>query len=139
MRKQRETRANKVEAEKRVQEFFGLLLDGYTRQQLLKHAEKWDLEARQVDEYASRARALIREQNDAAREDNLATITANLWDLYRFQRVNDVAEARKILMDIAKLRGLEETTVNHILQDRPLEDVSEEELDEVLDGGDGRH
>lgn len=132
-------RANSAETEKRITDVEEWLLQGLTRSQVLKRAKGWGVCDRQIDDYIATAKDAIKEINAANRDENMGLITTNLWDLFRFQRLNDPGEARKILMDIAKLRGLEETTIQHFVNERPLIDVSDEELDKILDGEDGRH
>lgn len=125
--------------EERITEVQKFLLNGYSRQYIHDYCKKiWGVETRQADSYIQKATESIREINSVDREDNLANITTNLWELFRNAKNNgDVDLARKILMDIGKLRGLDEQTVNHIVSERPLKDVPTEELVNALRKGSG--
>jgi len=141
MAKDRAIRATDATMTERVTEIQRYLLNGYTRSYIIQFAEKkWKLAPRTVDDYIARATASIREINGVEREDNLATIVTNQWDMFRAARdTGQIESARKILMDIAKLRGLDEQTIQHFVNERPLADVKDEELDKVLGEGNGRH
>jgi hypothetical protein len=130
------TRANSAEHEKRVTDVESWLLDGLTRTQVLKKAKGWGVTDRQVDDYIAEAKGVIKEINLADRDENMSLVTKNLWDLYRFQRINDPGEARKILMDIAELRGLKETTIQHFVNERPLQQIEDDLLEGSLTADD---
>jgi hypothetical protein len=124
-----------AELDLRITHVQDLLLKGFTRSQVLrdKVCVAWKVGERQIENYIMAARDLIREQNAIERDDNMATITANFWDLFRHARATgDTQEAHKLLNSIVKLKGLEETTINHVIGGRPLKDVPLEELDEAF-------
>jgi hypothetical protein len=134
-------RSTDAQVQERVTEVQRYLLNGYTRQYVLEQAQMlWGTATRTTDEYIKKATEAIREINLVQRDDNLASITSNLWDLFRNSRDrNDFGEARQALMSIAKLRGLDIQVIEHFVNERPLKNVSDKELDEALGGGDGRH
>lgn len=128
-------RNTSAEIEHRVTEVQKLLLEGFTYRQIRnKCCPLWKICSRQVDSYLQKATEEIREINKVERADNLAMITMNMWELFRESRVTgDLSEAHKVLNSIAKLRGLDETTVNHIFTERPLQSMTDEELDQAME------
>ena len=104
-------KATNAEIDQRLTEVQELLLEGRTRHFIVQHGSKWNISNRQIDDYISQATALIKEINAASVQDNMARITTNLWKLYRAaQASTNLSEANKILMNIAKLKGLEQST-----------------------------
>lgn len=131
-------KSTKAELDLRVSEVQSLILQGYTRKYLIQYGSKWELSDRQIDDYISMATIAIKEINHSSVQDNMAIVTSCLWDLYRKTiKEGNNSEANKVLMNIAKLRGLEQHTINHIIEDkRELESLSDEELNSVLEGND---
>lgn len=119
----------------RIKSVQKLLLRGHTRSYLLEYgADKWQIGDRQVDEYIKIATDEIDEINKNSAEHNLALITSNLWKLYRRQLKKEPGSARGILLDIAKLRGLDRIDINlHV--ERPLKDLSDDQLTAALMAG----
>lgn len=128
MAKKGKPKATRAAKENRVFVVQELLLDGRTRSFILRYGEvNWKLSTRQMDEYIRLATLEIEEANLGSAERNLALITGNLWDLVRENRIDTPNVSRQALMDIAKLRGLDQVDINlHI--ERPLKDVSDDEL-----------
>lgn len=122
----------------RVSEIQSLILQGYTRSYLIQYGSKWELSHRQIDDYIAMATVIIKEINLSTAQDNLAIVTTCLWDAFRSAKIgNNLAEQHKILMSIAKLKGLEQHTVNHIIEDkRQLENLSDTQLNAILEGKD---
>lgn len=120
--------------QERVTEVQKFLLNGYTRGYIVEYAERvWNIENRQADSYIAKATETINEINLVQRDENLANITTNLWELFRnAKNNNEVDLARKIIMDIAKLRGLDEQTLNHFVSERPLKDIPLEDIKAAL-------
>lgn len=127
-----------VEINQRVSEVQGLLLQGRTRSAIVQYGSKWKISSRQIDDYIAKATELVKEVNALSTQHNLGIITNNLWDVYREARsVGNLAEASKVLMNIAKLRGLDQTTINHVIDDkRDLQELSDHDLDALLEGDD---
>lgn len=116
----------------RVEAVCELLLNGYTRAYILDYAEDhWKVAERQVDEYIALATLKIEEITTNSAENCLAIITSNLWSLYRRWVKREPGNARMILLDLAKLRGLDRIQLD-IKVDRPLKDLSNEELAKAI-------
>lgn len=132
----KQAKSTKAEVNQRVSEVQALLLEGRTRSYILKYAEKWKMSDSMIDQYIFKANNIIQEINKQSTEHNLGIITNGLWDLYRRAiEQNNVQAANKVLMDIAKLRGLEQSTINHVIEDkRELAELTDEELDKLLEG-----
>lgn len=128
------TRATKAEQIQRVSEIQGLLLQGYTRSYLLQYSAKWGIAERQVDNYIAEANINIKEVSKAGLENDLAILLSAMWDTFRTAKVaGNIGEMRQSLMAIAKLKGMDETKVNHIIDDkRELAGMSDAELDAIL-------
>ncbi len=127
------SKATSAEINLRVSEVQDLLLKGHTRTFILNFGSKWNVGDRQIDEYIAQASKIIKEINLSTAHDNLALITSSLWQIFRTQLLINPELARKILMDIAKLRGLDEQTINHIIEDkRELSEVSDADLEKLL-------
>lgn len=125
-----------AEVSQRVTEFQTLILNGYTRSHLLQHAaEKWKVKERTADAYLAKAHALIREVNAASIQESLAIITSNLWHQLRVARkMQDNAECRQILMALAKLKGLDDQKITHVIENRDLSDMDDSDLDAIIAG-----
>ena len=68
--------------------------------------------------------------------------SANLWEAFRQAKAEkNLSEQHKILMSLAKLKGLDQHTVNHVIEDkRQFSDLSDAELYRMLmEGQDGPH
>jgi hypothetical protein len=135
------SKSTKIEVLQRVSEVQKLLLDGYTRSYILQYGSKWSLSDRQIDDYIRMANDQIKEVNLATLQDNLGMISANLWQLFREARVKDnISEQHKILMSLAKLKGLDQMIINHVIEDkRELADMSDAELDSILSSSNELH
>lgn len=131
-------KSTKAEVDQRVTEIQTLLLQGQTRSFIQRYAknQQWGVGEDQVDKYMTQATQIIKEINLATVQDNMALISSNLWDLYRkASKDSNLSEQHKILMSIAKLKGLDQYTVNHIIQDeREHASLSDEELNAMLEG-----
>lgn len=128
-------KSTKAQLDQRVSEVQALLLQGYTRSYLLQYASKWGISERQLQDYIAKATINIKEINQVSLQDNMALIASNLWDLFRKAREDkDLSEQHKILMSIAKLKGLDQHAITHIIEDkRELAEMSDEDLDMALE------
>ena len=135
------TKSTNAEVEQRVSEVQQWLLEGYTRAYILKYAAKWGKSDSMVDQYISKATANIKEVNMWTLQDNLAMICSGLWEVFRKAKIdNNLSEQRQVLMSIAKLKGLEQHTVNHVIEDkRDLQDMTDDQLDAILDNPNVQH
>lgn len=127
-------RSDKIEYNNRINEIANLLTVGYTRSYVQEYGLKWSVSERQIDLYIVKAWKKIKEINDLTLQDNLSMVTNQLWDLYRDARANnDRMNANKALAQLAKIKGLEVNTVNHIIEDqRDLVNMTNEDLDNLL-------
>lgn len=139
MKKVRTNRASKGTMEERISTIALELLDGRTRKDLLRYREVWGVEVRQIEEYMHRAWEGIREINKIDQEETLATVHANLWDLFRqAKEAGDLKECHAVLNSIAKLKGLHEVKITKTIISK-FDGVSDEDLDAILDEEFGRH
>jgi len=118
-------KASDAEIELRIHEVKNLLSDGCTRADIVRYtAKKWGLAKRQTDEYITRAKEELRELNSA--------ITSCLWKLYK--KAEDApAVQHQIIMSIAKMQGLDQQIINHVIEDkRELSETDVEALEAVL-------
>ena len=128
-------KCDKSETNQRITEIVQLKLTGHTRSYILEYAtEKWAISEHRVDQLIALATQCLKEVNQLTLQDNQAIIVGSLWDLFRQARIeNDRPEQHKILMSIAKLKGLDQMTVNHVIEDkRELAEMSDEELDAII-------
>lgn len=136
------TKATKAESIQRVSEIQSLLLQGYTRSFIVQYCAKWGIAERQVDAYIAQATINIKEVSKAGLESDLAVLISAMWDTFRRAVIaNNVGEQRQTLMAIAKLKGLDETRINHVIDDkRQLAGLSDQELDSILEqDADAKH
>lgn len=130
-------RASDAEIQLREAKAKEMLLDGFTRAEIVRECSKlYGVSARQIDDYIKVAREEIAEINQVDAKETLSTILKNQWKLFRKAVLKDNDQlARQILMDIAKLKGLEQINVNHVIEQREFKDISDEELDKLLSEG----
>lgn len=131
----KQAKSTKAEVYKRIGEVQSLLLEGFTRSHILQYGSKWQLSERMIDEYIAQANANIKEVSRAGLENDLAIIVSAMWEAFRRAKIqNNVGEQRQTLMAIAKLKGLDETKVTHVIDDkRELAEMSNEELNSILE------
>ena len=127
-------KSTNAEVSQRVGEIQQLMLQGYTRSHILQFGSKWKVSDRQIDDYMNQSKTALKEVNQATLQDNMAIIVSGLWSLFRAANSDaNIPEQHKILMSIAKLKGLEQHTINHIIEDRrDLQDLSDADLDAIL-------
>lgn len=131
-------RANEALKSERIAEVAKQLLRGYTRSQIMRFGANWGLKPRQMDEYIQWATKEIQEINKNSIEKDRAVILSNLWQLYGDpgdrEKGGNRDDNRKILMDIARIQGLDQYSVSHTIKDaRELEELPDFELEAVLD------
>jgi hypothetical protein len=128
-------KSTKAEVNQRVSEIEVLILEGRTRTYILQYASKWDVSDRTVDEYTATAKDRVKEVSKLSLQDNLGMVLSNYWDLYRVARASgDVKNSLAALGSIAKITGLEQSTVNLIVEDkRDLETLGNDELNNALE------
>ena len=128
------TKATNAEIIQRLSEIRDLLLEGKTRFAILEYAGKWNLSDSQVDNYIASATAQIKEVAQQDASTDISLIVSNLWDLFNKNKSTNPQVARQCLMDIAKIRGMDQTTVNHTFKrDEDLAKLSDEDFDKKME------
>ncbi len=119
----------------RVKEVQGWILFGRPRHQIVTMGVKqWQLSDRQIDTYIAKATEQIREVNAHNLEESLSVVLANFWLIYRrSMNAGDLDLAMRTMEKIAKFKGLEKHTLV-IKDEREFEDLTDEELDKMLEG-----
>jgi hypothetical protein len=127
-------KATDVEVERRVSEVRDLLLRGKQRYEIVQYCAKYNLSLRAIDTYIKTATDQVKEHNKATFQENMAVITGALWRLHdECLMTGDKSEQRAILMSLAKLKGLDQQTINHVIEDkRDLEGEDPDELEAVV-------
>lgn len=126
-------RATDLQVFNRVLEVQAMLLDGYTRSEVIRFiTASHKVGEDQIDKYIAKAKDLNREVNLVTAAENLDLITKNLWNIYRqCMKTDNLSEANKVLMNIAKLRGLEQISI--VIEDkREYEHLTDEELEAAI-------
>lgn len=123
----------KSQKQQQLHETCELLCKGYTRAHIIEHFKtKWTLKRGAADLMIAKANKRLAEINEGSIEKAQALVLQGLWKQYRNAGVaNDHNGAAKILVEIAKLKGLDHSTV-HLKIDRPLQELSDEELAKAL-------
>lgn len=120
----------------RLSEIKDMLLSGHTRSDIQRYAmnQNWGVGPDQVDKYMSQATREIQEIAQADATTDISILIRNLWDLYRKAvKEGNLAEGHKITMSLAKLRGYDQTTVNHKFERNPEHaKLSDEELEKAM-------
>lgn len=124
-----------------------MLLADKSRSEILAHCrKKWDLRRASGDGLIRKANVMIREDIESMRESKLTSILKKQENL--FERIIEdrpqskegiglpnYGAARQVLMDIAKLMGLETVKISIKPEaDDETKDLSDEELDKIIEG-----
>ena len=101
-------KATNAEIEMRIATVLSLLMRGKTRAEIVRYgANKWELESRQIDEYLSRAKERLQEENKSTFEHDLALARGRISYLYDKAIGNeDYGLARVINQDFIGLTGV---------------------------------
>ena len=132
--------------EERVREVYTLLLSNLNRSGIQEHCrKKWGIQRAAVDNLISKANAIIRADLEASKDSILISLLEKQNRLYEKiiedrpiskegQGLPNYGAARQVLMDIAKLTGLETTKVSVSVADHDEEtkELSESDLDQIL-------
>ena len=131
-------KGDKTQIIQRVTEIVKLKLEGYTRSHIMQHGKKWGVTDDAIDKYIGTATKQIAEVSLASIEEHRDTIIGGLLNLYRAAlRDSNNDLARKILMDLAKLKGLDQQVINHNVKlTREVIDVSDSDLTLLLESDD---
>lgn len=131
-------KATQVQQLERIRSVKKLLLIGKTRSDILQYAsDKWGSSERSCDDLIKTATLQIQEHTKDTTKMMLGKLVANQWELYLEARSkSDLAVARQLLMDIAKLTGVSIDRVIH--EHRELNSLPEEELNALESELEGR-
>lgn len=134
-RKPTSKKPTKVEYTDRVKEIYHMLLDGKYRPEIQEFArKKWDLSRAAIDNMMKAASDIIREDLEQSREAMLADILRKQERIYNETMItqNHVV-ARQVLMDKAKLIGVEKSRVVHSIEiDEELSKTDDDSLNVEL-------
>lgn len=125
----------KAQKEDRLVKVYKLLLDQASRHEILEYCSKnWGLQRASADNLIQEASRMLSEDVNKSRDATLATFVKALVNIYKEALAQgNLQVARQTIMDQAKLLGLDQTTVNHIVDDkRELANLSDDELDKIL-------
>lgn len=124
-------KATDAEMEARIQIVGSLILNGFSRPEIIEHCRKtWGVGRAAADQYTARARAEIFDINQDDIQETIQIITRQFWRQYRkADEKNDIYAATTVLRELAKVKGLGQITLNLNKSDGdPLPDVSAEDL-----------
>lgn len=105
-----ENRASDALVQERVDDVVDLLLDGYTRKEVLQFISNagWEISDRQVDNYIAKANDAIHEVREIDRAKRIARVERRIERLYRKAlKQGNLALARQLVGDERTLSGLD--------------------------------
>lgn len=120
-----------IEREARIVKVYKLLLDSKSRPEIMEYCRKYmGLERAATDNLIKEATVRINQDMAAVAPTALASILHRQNKLYdAAEKADNLAVARQILMDQAKLRGIGSTNVNITVEDKDeLAHLTDEEL-----------
>lgn len=122
------SKATDAEITLRIRAVTRLVLHNRGRAFIIRYAsEKWGLSERWTEEMISRANDEILKENKTDIVKTKTLIIRNQWDIfYKAIKTKNLFLARQMLLDIAKIEGLEKATL--VIEDRALADLTEDEL-----------
>lgn len=135
-RKPTSKKPTKIEYTDRVKEIYHMLLDGKYRPEIQEFAsKKWDLSRAAIDNMMKAASDIMRDDLEKSREAMLVDILRKQEKIYHETMINqNHAVARQVLMDKAKLIGVEKSRVVHSIEaDEEILKMNDDELSEILD------
>ena len=98
------TKADKLTVEQRVEAVYRLILDGWTREQILQNTANWRVSERQRDSYIAAANARIEATAAPVRAEHHRRAVAAHYQLQR--EAKTVREKLAVWQALAKLIGL---------------------------------
>ncbi len=98
------TKADKLTVEQRVEAVYRLILDGWTREQILQNTANWRVSERQRDSYIAAANARIEATAAPVRAEHHRRAVAAHYQLLR--EAKTVREKLAVWQALAKLIGL---------------------------------
>jgi hypothetical protein len=122
----KQTKANDAEKEARVNKVYELLVNGFTRYQILQYVTtktEWKIEARQVDNYIKAANALIANEAEYHRAREIGRAISRLNDLYqKCLKVQDYQRALAAQRELNTLLSLYEPPAPQTLRVMGVDD-----------------
>lgn len=102
-------KADIAEHDKRVNEVYLMLLQGFVRKQIIQYAsENYKIGERSTDDYIRKARELFKSNLETETESKKFQILTQYYDLYnKNYKEEDFRECRNILKDISVVLGIE--------------------------------
>src|SRR5271157_382535 len=103
-------KSTKAEKENRLTKINELLLNGYSRVDIVQYsAENWNINERQTDKYIREVKENITTHFNQTREENIGIALARRENLYKDAREkNEIRTALEVDKDLRKLQGLYE-------------------------------
>lgn len=124
-----------VQKEDKANTIYKMLLDQASRTEILEYSRNtWGLQRSSTDLLIAAATKMLKDDLNKTRSTSLAIYITSLRDLYKTAlKQGNLQVARQTVMDQAKLLGLDQSTINHVIEDkRDLEDATDAELDSIL-------
>ena len=105
-------KSDSSEMEKRVNQIYLLILQGFQRKQIIQFcSENYKIGERQTDEYLFKAREIIKSNIETDTSSKKNELLNQYYDLYRKNyEEEDYRECRNILKDIGAIFGVEAMT-----------------------------
>lgn len=109
-----------AERDNRITKVYKLLLDGSSRPEIMEYCSKnWGLQRAATDNLIQEATKQIQSDLESVRPSALASTIKKQRDLYQQALVmNNLGVARQVLMDTAKLLGLDNHATTVVLEDK---------------------
>ena len=105
-------KSTNAEIEKRVKEITNLLLNGYSRLDIIQYSSKYKVSDRQIDTYIKKALEGFRENIKEDLKTNFSIHINQRYNLYKIAiKESNLKLALEILKDIAKLQGLYDNNI----------------------------
>ena len=119
----------------RISEIKDLLLKGKSRGVIQQFAAtSYNLTERVIDEYIARATQEIKEMSNTDRSTDLGILLERLYKMANdAEDKGDQKTASSILMNIAKLKSLDNHSIHHIIEKRDLAQLSDSDLEVILE------
>ena len=126
------TKSMESEMELRIEKVYTMLIDSYSRYQILEFVKKtWGLETAQADVYIRKAKDKIIEEAKSTIEDFHQDSKNKFKRLYRLAMKNkDFREARQIIETMNTVLGYAKITVNNLNTD--TETLPKEDRERIL-------
>lgn len=132
-------KATNSEMEARIKTVIQMKLQGYARPEILEYAKNtWGIETSTTDIVTTRATERMTEINNIDIKETIAAVMHNLWMQYReASKTKNGQLCLLIIKEIARIKGIDQMTINHVIEDRrELQNLSDEDLDRLIEDDD---